>query len=266
MRPIIYPYKIGSRSARALADELKKRQHKAIRVRPEGSYKLYPNHLIINWGNGQVPNWNRDYAHRLNGCAAVQLASNKLLAFQKFKEAGNVSIPEFTTQVSDVLAALTEAPKVEWFARTKLQGHSGEGIVPIYGGTEYGPEGEQFPAAPLYVKYVKKKDEYRVHVFKGKVIDVQQKRKRKDIPTEEVDFQVRNHSNGWVYCRNEVSPHQSVLDNAINAINALGLDFGAVDIIWNNHHNQAFVLEVNTAPGLEGTTLTKYTDAIEELL
>ncbi|MNY81884.1 hypothetical protein D3C86_2236870 [compost metagenome] len=49
------------------------------------------------------------------------------------------------------------------------------------------------------------------------------------------------------------------------AVNALGLDFGAADVIWNDHRKQAFVLEVNTAPGLTGTTLEKYAKALKEI-
>jgi len=48
---------------------------------------------------------------------------------------------------------------------------------------------------------------------------------------------------------------------ALAAVSALGLDFGAVDIIYNEHENQYYVLEVNTAPGLEGTTVEKYAEA-----
>ena len=43
---------------------------------------------------------------------------------------------------------------------------------------------------------------------------------------------------------------------------AVGLKIGAVDIIWNELENKCYVLEINTAPGLEGTTLVKYTEAI----
>ena len=94
----------------------------------------------------------------------------------------------------------------------------------------------------LYVKYIKKKAEYRIHVFNGKIIDIQQKRKRHE--AIEINFQIRSHNNGWV----------------------LGLDFGAVDIIWNEKQQQGYVLEVNTAPGLEGETIINYANAIEELI
>jgi glutathione synthase/RimK-type ligase-like ATP-grasp enzyme len=50
------------------------------------------------------------------------------------------------------------------------------------------------------------------------------------------------------------------------AVSALGLDFGAVDIIWNEREDKCYVLEVNTAPGLQGSTLENYANAIMEVL
>ena len=49
---------------------------------------------------------------------------------------------------------------------------------------------------------------------------------------------------------------------SVAAVRSLGLDFGAVDVV--ERQNKAYVLEVNTAPGLVGTTLEKYVDAIRE--
>lgn len=257
MRPIIYPYKMGSRSAKALAEELKRRGHRALRVRPDGRYKPYRNHLIINWGMSAAPNWSGLYVMRgLNDPSNITVASNKLYAFDILKAAG-VSIPEYTTD-KEVANEWRRNGEVV-VARTILNGHSGRGIVLCDGNQAIVP-------APLYVKYIKKQDEYRVHVFNGKVIDVQQKRRSLDVPDERVNWQIRNHANGFIFARDNCNPDGSVLSNAIAAIDALSLDFGAVDIIWNAHSREAFVLEVNTAPGLEGTTLTKYADAVEELL
>lgn len=269
MRPIIYPYKSGSTSARLLSEELRLRGHRAKRVRPDGNYRYWSNHLAISWGNSRNPEWpSVRNAERiwLNRPESVYTASNKLRSFIAMREAG-VSIPEFTTNASEVHDSLGTSYGLEWLARTKLSGHSGEGIVPIMGGQEYGPEGEVWPRAGLYVKYIKKMHEYRVHVFRGEVIDIQQKRKRREVPNEEVDYQIRNHRNGWIYARNDIStPNDLVLTEAAKAVSSLRLDFGGVDVIWNEHSQQAYVLEVNTAPGLEGSTLTNYTNAIEALL
>jgi len=118
----------------------------------------------------------------------------------------------------------------------------------------------ELPKAPLYVLYKKKRSEYRVHVFNGQVIDVSEKRKRRGIDRD--DGYIRNLANGWVFCRDGIVEPADLRDLAIRAVQALGLNFGACDIIWNERENKCYVLEVNTAPGLEGTTLQRYVDAI----
>jgi glutathione synthase/RimK-type ligase-like ATP-grasp enzyme len=49
---------------------------------------------------------------------------------------------------------------------------------------------------------------------------------------------------------------------AVHCVSALGLDFGAVDVIENK--KGSWILEVNTAPGLEGQTLEVYRSAFEQ--
>jgi len=47
----------------------------------------------------------------------------------------------------------------------------------------------------------------------------------------------------------------------------LGLDFGAVDVVMSKGRNSLpYVLEVNCAPGLQGTTLTNYKKAVIQWL
>ena len=256
----ILPYKMGSKGATLLAEGLRGIGEKCFKVFPNRGYIPRPLHTIINWGSGDAPNWNMEDTRRvLNHPYYVRGASNKLTAFNMMQEAG-VSIPEFTEDWQVAQQWLEQEIKV--VARHKLQGHSGDGIE-IYSL----PNTTRINCnAPLYVKYIKKKFEYRVHVFNGVVIDVQQKRKRQEVPNEDVDYQVRNHANGWVYCRDNLHIPEDLYGNATSAVAALGLDFGAVDIIYNEHQNKSYVLEVNTAPGLEGTTLTKYVEAIREIL
>ena len=44
------------------------------------------------------------------------------------------------------------------------------------------------------------------------------------------------------------------------------VDFGAVDVVWNQQNGQAYVLEINTAPGLAGQTITSYANAFRRFL
>jgi hypothetical protein len=142
------------------------------------------------------------------------------------------------------------------YARTLTRANSGRGIVVVH-------PGDPVPLAPLYTVGILCKREYRVHVFQGVVIDLVAKCKRNG-DTETGDY-IRNHSRGYIFARNSVKIPDSVRSNlsslAVSTISALGLDFGAVDIIRSTE-NKLYVLEVNTAPGLDGTTLRAYINAI----
>lgn len=119
------------------------------------------------------------------------------------------------------------------------------------------------PNVPLYTAYIPKKKEFRVHIWNNKVIDVQEKRRRRTDSTEK-EYQVRNTANGYVFCRDNVNPPADCATTALGAVASLGRSYGAVDIIWNEKQNKCFVLEVNSRPGMQGTTVKKYADAIME--
>lgn len=214
----------------------------------------------INWGCGDVRTVRLDSVSRVvNPCSQVTVAGNKLLTFQKLKDVDGIRIPTFTTDRSVAESWLRDG--VDVVCRTQLRGHSGAGIV-------LSNKDNPLVDAPLYVQYVKKQKEFRVHVAFGEVIDVQEKRQRKDVPEEFVrNFQVRNHQTGWVYCREDIEEPRGLRGMAETTVHQLGLDFGAVDIIYNAKQEACYVLEVNTAPGLEGTTVEKYAQAfVKELV
>lgn len=175
---------------------------------------------------------------------------NKVQQFNAFS-AAQVSCPKFTTQ-PDQVATLGGTV----FARTLINSTGGAGIVEF----EY-RAGEAVPPAPLYTEYIPKKAEYRVHVFNGQVIDVQQKKKKRGFDNER-DTRIRNLVNGYVYTRDGITPPDGMGQLAVRAVTAVGYNYGAVDIIYNERRNQCFVLEVNSRPGLMGTTLDKYSDAL----
>lgn len=271
MRVIIYPYKMRSKSAGLLAEGLRNQGIRCFKVYPDRAYTPRNSDIIINWGNSMPPMWydELETVHQMvNKECHVREATNKLTAFEIMKEAG-VSIPEFTNDEQKAQQWYLDGYKV--VGRDKLSGKCGQGIL-ITDNFDY-PVSEggmdvihmreiKHRALPLYVKYIKKTYEYRIHVFKDRVIDIQQKRKKRGY--DEINHQIRTHNNGWVFTRMDVNPNQLVISESIKAVQSLGLDFGAVDVIWNNHYAKAYVLEVNTAPGLEGTTVDKYINAIKE--
>ena len=144
--------------------------------------------------------------------------------------------------------------------RTPLTASEGRGIVVANNRAE-------LVNAPLYTKYVKKKDEYRIHVLRRPggmpvAISIQRKAKRNGV---DADFKIRNLANGFVFVRDGVKAPDDVRIQAAAAIEASGLAFGAVDVIWNEHQGRAYVLEINTAPGLEGQTVEDYAEAFRNL-
>jgi hypothetical protein len=250
-RIILIGYKIGSRSLKNLQTQLKEDQteRRVLRVRRTSiRYKRRVSDRIVAWGP-TLPSPHVDQQQE----AAKKIASNKLLSFRKFKE-HNVPTPEWTTDLNIAMSWVNDDNKTV-FARTLLCSHSGKGIYVM------SPTSNMNAIdAKLYVQYKKKKHEYRVHVFNNTVIDITQKKRR--VGHENRNNQIRNHANGWVYARENLEIPDNIQEIALNACDALGLHSGAVDIIWNEKENKCYVLEINSAPGIEGTTLKNYANAI----
>jgi len=175
---------------------------------------------------------------------------DKIKQFERFRGA-DVSSPKHCTS-HDGISNFTQKRVV---ARTLINSSEGKGII-IFDKDDHNP-----PRAPLYTEYIPKKKEFRAHVWNNEVIDVVEKRKKKSYENER-DTQVRNTANGYVFCRDNVSVPDDLRDLAVRAVQSLGRTYGAVDIIWNERQNKSFVLEVNSRPGMQGTTVVKYADAI----
>jgi len=264
MRYRVLPYKQGSKSAKALAEALGGKVLKLV----ESTFRPKHEDIIINWGRTEqyiTPSCLINCSGGCGNCDPTVLnpsgrvisASNKLRFFELTKDL-NIC-PRFWTNKDEIP---DEAFPI--VCRTVLAGHSGDGIVIANDRSELVP-------APLYVEYKKKKDEYRIHVgcritpyvgelnpggLETTIIASQRKAKRHD--AENVNWQVRNLSNGFVYVREGVNPPSDVIEKAKQALEASGLDFGAVDVIYNASEEKAYVLEINTAPGLEGQTVEDY--------
>ena len=239
----IFPYKIGSLSAKKLARALK-----VLRV--GHYYNAKRSDTIVNWGSSTPPHF-RWMEQDLNKPHAIALASNKIKTFTELECKGFEHIPQYTIS-KDIAKHLIEMGDTI-YCRSTVTGHSGRGIV-------IASNSNELINAPLYTVKTKHRDEYRVHIFKGEVLDVQKKKRKLGLNGSSSG--IRNHSSGWVYARTDVAIPDMLCPIAIQAVELLGLDFGAVDIGHKVNDNKFFVFEVNTAPGLEGSTLDKYTKAI----
>lgn len=245
----IYPYTNGSKSAKALKEGLGCRLLKREGPRRKAA-------IIINWGSSNIE---RELVGEvINNPNCVRVASNKLMTFRRFADAV-IPVPtvEWTTDIKGAAEWMNQGHNV--VVRHKLTGHSGEGLEII--DIAEGPGG--IIPAPLYTKYTKKTQEYRIHVFRGEVIFRQRKARKKDVPDDQVNWQVRNLAGGFIFANQDLEVPAAVEQAAIAAVNALGLDFGAADVGCNKE-GQAVVYEVNTACGLEGENLASYVKKFRE--
>lgn len=186
---------------------------------------------VVCWGlghNGTEPT--------LNGRCG---AANKLQQLQKFKAAG-LGVPEFWTKPP------TEADAYPVLGR-KLQHHGGTDIKLIME-----PEMLQiFGHSDFYTQYVPRATEYRSWIYRRRHLATYEKRL---VRPEEAIRRNRvgaNHRNGYAFLlMNSDHVPDGLRDLAARAVDVLGLDFGAVDIL-RGVDGKLYVLELNSAPGAE---------------
>lgn len=202
--------------------------------------------LIINWGS-------RDRIAATQGSVVLNKpevlanAQDKRRTFNVLREAQFGNIPDFWTHPPS-----DEQRKGSIIVeRHTTTGEAGAGI-------HIKRKGEALtPDIPLYVRYIRKDIELRVHVVGGEAVAVQQKRKREGAEQDADQALIRNYDNGWVFAVNDVdqTAANAAKPVAVEACRILGLDFGAVDMVIDKKTNRPVVLEVNTKPGLESETV-----------
>ena len=138
--------------------------------------------------------------------------------------------------------------------RTLTHASEGKGIV-------VAESPSQVVVAPVYTQYKKKKKEFRVHIFKNQVVHVLEKRRKTNFEGT-TDAKIRNTANGYVFCSDGVSEPVGLRDLALAASKVTKSDFKGVDIGYNEKKNELFVIEVNSAPGIEGSNVSRYVNTI----
>ena len=219
-----------------------------------------PNLPTINWGSW-VDYPSVLHAPELNVPSVVRAASNKYQALRTLKAHGvrvpDSWLPEGLRIHNDRLADFRGNEAYPWAITIRSQStlvvprlfnHSGgQDIVDCCAGR----------ATPdFYTRYLDAVKEYRIHVAcwmateddpDAAVICAQRK-----VPHDGQSFAnwPRTHRNGYLYHTFVPQDREHLLySQAIQAVRALGLDFGAVDVLYSDEHY--YVLEVNAASGVE---------------
>ncbi len=266
-RVFLKPYHRTSKSARLVASKL---GIKRLKLK-NSKYKHRKGDIIINWGSQRLNSEELKARAIFNPPSRVEACSNKEKFFSQFNHRHNLRelvVPN-TTDEDVVQEWLNEGRKV--VGRKLLSSHSGRGIV-ILDPEKIPDEGVDIEGISLYTKYIPKKAEYRIHFvrtgFERIESLISQKVLRSGVDKSKVNWHVRNHDGGFIFAQNvggrpvvDTVPDK-VFAVARTAFLHLGLNFGAVDVIYNERKDKAYVLEINTAPGLMGRTVDFYTDAL----
>lgn len=264
----------GCEGARAVKEEMGLQA-----IRHQGStFRGARDKVVINWGSSN-PSAEVLRCTVINRPEAVARSVNKLSFFRSINnQARTVS---WSTESARAREWLQAGQKV--VCRTRLEGREGAGIVIVAprNGSEAPPAAAKGllgrvrarianarPASNLglpegcrlFTKFVPNTVEYRIHVIGGSVVAAHRK-------VGGTDEGVRNTANGWLFSR-VASPPRDVAAQAIACVAALGLDFAAVDVLFCTDDDRAYVLETNTAPGIDGMewTVRQYAAGLTRLV
>lgn len=178
---------------------------------------------------------------------------DKLTQYKYFLE-NKLNFPKFTESKEEAIAMCS--PKTPVVCRTMLRARAGKGIV-------IADSPKQIVDAAVYVAYHKKTTEYRVNLYKGKVVCVREKRLRAGYERPEgQDYRVRSHDNGYVFCEPLVPISDEAIAMCVKASAITKSDIVGVDLAYHKTSDYYFLLEVNSAPGMQGDTIDRYVKAI----
>lgn len=200
---------------------------------------------LIRWGSTRSIRW-IPAIKTFNRRSSISNNTDKYNSLSVMSEAG-VPTPRFNRSSSHI----------DFPAIGRSNNHMGGRDVQLY---MQRTDIEHVGPSDYYVHYIPKMLEYRVHIIGNEVVKVSQKVRTED---GEYDPVVWNYGNGFTF-RNPREEHAG-LYFAMAAVRALDLDFGAVDLIIGED-NRPYVLEVNTAPGLDEPSLDIYEQKFRRLL
>lgn len=216
---------------------------------PTKNSEVTDEYIILNYGSGYLKSKALSRPNVLNRPAYVRNAIDKTKTFELLNQHEVPSL-EWTTSVLQAGLWLISGYKV--CQRHQSKGYDGHGLELISSPTQLKT------GAKLWTKFQPSCREWRVNVWKDLVLGGQKKVEA----TGKIilDQNIRTGSNGWGF---QLTPDvtKSVKLAAVQAVKALGLDFGGVDILEDGN-GLVYVLEVNTAPELTPHLVMKVAETL----
>lgn len=262
-----------------------------------GTKKPSSSKNVICWGTKTTEDITLNNPVVLNHPNNIRVNRNKFTALKKMSD-NDCNVAPFTTDTSLIGDGDFSYPII---ARTKYH-QGGAGFWLCLNNEHVSKAVEE--GAQYFQKYINIKDEYRLHVVKGKIIYAVKKVPRdnlkeafkahwkkvisnyaakKEVSLDEntfdfvlnrfarkmatsVDMIVRSNTRGWKFSRVKLtSVREDLKEEARKALEGLGLDFGAVDCCIDIDKDKPYVIECNTGPGLEGSSLDAWVSKFEKI-
>lgn len=201
--------------------------------------------VVVNFGRPHK----RPASIVINTPEAIDLCKDKILMKQKFTECG-VPSPDWSFVANNTFTDYTG--KVIY----KPKYHSrGRGLV-VFDSVQDCVDARQHETGTMEVFHNFTR-EYRVHIFAGHAINIDKKYLRDGFEEQEI-----RHKTHYRYSRVVKFP-DDLISASVMAVDSLGLDFGAVDIGYDESENKCYVLEVNSAPGMRQSLVDRYLACIK---
>ncbi len=259
--------------------------------------------VVIGWGaktNGKV---NLGNAVVLNHPDQIKENRNKFNTLKMLKDAG-VAVANFASAES-VMAALKSGdvtlPLVG--RRNFHQGGKGFWLCMTKGHVEKAIQADN--GAQYFQNFIPIKDEFRLHIFDDECIYAVKKVERENLQEafieqqgekvkniaakkkvdldeatmnfvlerlgkreEHPDQVIRSNLRGWKFSKVK-APDKVLVNEAVKALKAANLNFGAVDCCIDEDGNP-WIIEINSGPGLQESTfdawIEKFKDTIDKIL
>lgn len=212
--------------------------------------------ILIRWGC--TSNVNTDGAIVYNKAAAIQLANDKLES-RRALEAADVPVPK-TYSYQDLQNAPAGSIKWPLIGRPKQHGRGRN--FNMCNNMEEVNSSRNNKSCVYWSEVYHKTQEFRVHCMHGKIASILSKP-----APENPDSHAWNHAQVNIPFTNipQGEWKNYICKAALAAVEALGLDWGGVDVMVNDNYQEqnvprAVICEVNTAPTLKSSeyTLNKY--------
>jgi len=257
--------------------------HAPLRVR--GTFPMFPFKSVIRFGSTtEYDDAVSNGGNRLeiNTVQAIKNSSSKMLMKQCFAD-GNVKTADWWTyrnggfvgkDVNNTLENLPYPIISKSYFGSRNQGNAKHDSAEALAAWLVGKNTSHY----IFEKYYNYSREYRLHITNSGCFYTCRKMLKQD--TEDKDKWYRNDEHCvWILEENELfdkpSNWDKVLEESVKALNAVGLDIGAVDLrIQSSTNNKGVVrndpnfiiVEINSAPSFGDITIEKYKTELTKLI